>query len=168
LELVRDEAGQPVLRVASGEAAGARCRVEDVRRAVAAVGAAIAEGAVPGGGLALLRAMPAVERAAAAAPGGERRGVEIVGRALQAPLRRIAESAGIAGDEAVARLAEATGDIGLDARCGRYVDLMKAGIIDPTRVVRVALENAASVAGLLLLTEATVGDGMEVALSGAA
>jgi chaperonin GroEL (HSP60 family) len=168
VELARDERGQPVLRVGNGGDPGAPCRAQDVRRALAAVEWAALEGVVPGGGLALLRAAPAVERTAAMAPAAERPGVRVVARALEAPLRAIAEQTGLTGDEAIARLAASTGDVGLDGRCGRYVDLMKAGIVDPARVVRVALESAATVTGLLLLTEATVTDDLEVVLGGAA
>ncbi len=125
-------------------------RREVVEEALAATRAAVAEGCVPGGGLALLRCLPAVEREIAEVSGDERAGLESLAAALPVPLRQIASNAGCDPDAAVERLRAATGDIGIDGRCGRYVDLRGAGILDATRVVRVALENAVSTATLLL------------------
>ena len=111
---------------------------------------------VAGGGLALLRCVPAVEAAEAGCEGDEKTGAEILRRALEAPARQIAENSAVDGGVVVARMREGQGDFGFDAAQNAYVDLFEAGIIDPAKVVRVALENAVSVASLLLLTEATM------------
>jgi len=124
--------------------------------AIHATQAAMAEGIVPGGGLALLRAIDAVEAEALAREGDQRTGVQILRRALEAPARQIAENSGADPGVVVAQMRSGHGTLGFDAATGEYVDLVAAGIIDPTKVVRVALENAVSVAGVLLLTEATL------------
>jgi len=116
----------------------------------------MAEGIVPGGGLALLRAIDAVEREEAKCDGDERTGLRILKRALEAPARQIAENSAVDGGVVVGQMRAGQGNFGFDAARGQYVDLVEAGIIDPTKVVRVALENAVSVAILLLLTEATL------------
>jgi chaperonin GroEL len=116
----------------------------------------MAEGVVPGGGLSLLRAIDAVEAEAAKAEGDERTGVLVLRRALETPTRQIAENSGVDGGVVVDRMRSSTGNMGFDAGAGRYIDLMEAGIIDPTKVVRVALENAVSVASVLLLAEGTL------------
>lgn len=116
----------------------------------------MAEGIVPGGGFALLRAIDAVEQVAAECVGDERTGVLLLRRALEAPTRQIAENSGIDGGVVIDRTRRSKGFLGLDAATGKYVDLIKAGIIDPTKVVRIELENAVSVAGTLLLSEATL------------
>jgi chaperonin GroEL len=103
-----------------------------------------------------LRAIDAVEKAAAHVEGDERTGMLIVRRALEAPTRQIAENSGLDDGVAVERMRAGSDSLGLDAATGRYVDLVEAGIIDPTKVVRVGLENAVSVAGVLLLSEATL------------
>ena len=113
---------------------------------------------VHGGGLALLRVIDSVEREASACAGDERTGALILKRALEVPTRQIAENSGVDGGVVVDRMRSGTGAYGFDARGGCYVDLTEAGIIDPTKVVRVALENAVSVASVLLLTEATLTD----------
>ena len=133
-----------------------KSRKEAFDDAISATKAAMAEGIVPGAGLALLRAIEAVEAEADQAEGDERTGLLILRRALEAPARQIAENSGADGGVVVDRMRAGTGSIGFDAATGDYVDLMEAGIIDPTKVVRVALENAVSVAGVLLLTEATL------------
>jgi chaperonin GroEL len=124
--------------------------------AISATKAAVAEGIVPGGGLALLRCIDAVSQEEAACEGDERTGVQILKRALEAPTRQIAENSAVDGGVVVARMLEGKGAWGFDAGRKEYVDLMEAGIIDPTKVVRIALENAVSVASVLLLTEATM------------
>jgi chaperonin GroEL len=111
---------------------------------------------VPGGGLALLRCIDAVADEEAECEGDERTGVQILKRALEAPTRQIAENSAVDGGVVVARMVEASGNYGFDAGRKQYVDLVEAGIIDPTKVVRIALENAVSVASVLLLTEATM------------
>jgi chaperonin GroEL len=131
-------------------------RVED---ALHATRAAVAEGIVPGGGTALIRCVAAVEAAAEKLKGDERIGAEIVARALAKPLRTIAENCGkdgaVIADE-VATQGEKNPNIGYDANTDKYVDMFKAGIVDPLRVTRSALQNAASIAGLMLTTEVMV------------
>jgi len=130
-----------------------KARVED---ALHATRAAVEEGIVPGGGVALLRASAALEKIRV--PEEERWGVNIVKRALEEPLRRIAMNAGVEGAIALQRVKDGKGAFGFNAAKEEYEDLMKAGIIDPTKVVRTALQNAASIAGLMLTTEAMVAD----------
>ncbi|HEU5185232.1 MAG TPA: chaperonin GroEL [Gemmatimonadaceae bacterium] len=148
--------GVAVIRVGAPSETEMRKRKEAFEDAISATKAAIAEGIVPGGGLALLRATQSLDAAAAACEGDERTGMLILKRALEAPARQIAANAGVDGGVVVDRLRGATGNVGFDAATGRYVDLVEAGIVDPTKVVRVALENAVSVASVLLLTEATL------------
>jgi chaperonin GroEL len=131
-----------------------KARVED---ALNATRAAVEEGIVPGGGVALLRAAKAVD--SLKAEGDERVGAQIVRRALEEPIRNIVENAGLEGSVIVEKVkAETVATRGFDAETLQFVDMMQAGIIDPTKVERVALQNAASVAGLLLTTEALVTD----------
>ena len=124
--------------------------------AINATKAAVAEGIVPGGGLALLRCMETVAREETKCEGDERTGVQILKRALETPTRQIAENSAADGGVVVARMLEGKGNYGFDAGRKEFVDLVEAGIIDPTKVVRIALENAVSVASVLLLTEATM------------
>lgn len=128
-------------------------RVED---ALNATRAAVEEGIVPGGGVAYIRAMKALEKADA--KGEELIGINIVKRALEEPVRQIADNAGFEGSVVVQRVIEGKGAFGLNAETGEYEDLIKAGVIDPTKVTRFALQNASSVAGLLLTTEAMVAE----------
>jgi chaperonin GroEL len=128
-------------------------RVED---ALNATRAAVEEGIVPGGGVAFVRAMKALEKLAL--PGEEQLGVKLLMRALQEPVRQIADNAGFEGSIVVQKVMESKDAFGFNAEKGDYEDLMKAGIIDPTKVARFALQNAASVAGLLMTTEAMVAD----------
>jgi chaperonin GroEL len=130
--------------------------------------AAIAEGIVPGGGLALLRAKAAVEREAEPLSGDEKTGLLILSRALEVPTRQIARNSGLDGGVVVDRMIRGEGSVGLNAANGQYVDLLEAGIVDATKVVRTALENAVSVAGILLLTEATLTEVPEPAKPAAA
>jgi chaperonin GroEL len=116
----------------------------------------MAEGIVPGGGLTLLRAVAAVELEESKCDGDERTGLRILARALEAPTRQIAENSSYDAGVVVNQMKAAAGNIGFNAATGEFVDLVGAGIIDPTKVVRLALENAVSVAGTLLLTEATL------------
>jgi len=111
---------------------------------------------VPGGGLALLRCTRALDAVESATAGDERTGVQILRRALQAPTRQIAENSAADGGVVVDRMLHAGGDTGFDAARQEYVNLFDAGIIDPAKVMRIALENAVSVASVLLLTEATI------------
>lgn len=133
-----------------------KSRKEALEDAISSTKAAMAEGIVPGGGLTLLRAIDAVEREESKCDGDERTGLRILKRALEAPTRQIAENSAMDGGVVVSQMRTASGNYGLDAARCQYVDLVEAGIIDPTKVVRLALENAVSVAGVLLLTEATL------------
>ena len=128
-------------------------RVED---ALNATRAAVEEGIVPGGGVAFVRAVKALEKLEL--PGEEQLGIKLVRRALEEPVRQIANNAGFEGSIVVQRVMEGKGSVGFNAEKGEYEDLMKAGIIDPTKVARFALQNAASVAALLMTTEAMVAE----------
>jgi chaperonin GroEL len=128
-----------------------KARVED---ALNATRAAVEEGIVPGGGVALLRTVPALNNLKA--PGEEKSGVALLKRALQEPLRNIAANAGFEASIVVNKVLEGKDAFGFNAETGEYEDLMKAGVIDPTKVVRFAVQNAASVAGLMLTTEAMI------------
>lgn len=134
-----------------------KMRVED---ALNATKAAAQEGTVAGGGLALLRATHVLDKLSSDEP-DVLTGIKIVRRALEEPLRRIAENAGLDGAVIVGRVVELKGNKGFNAATGEYEDLVAAGIIDPTKVVRTALQNASSIAGLLLTTEAAVTDAPE-------
>jgi chaperonin GroEL len=148
--------GVAVIRVGAPTEAEMKSRKEALDDAIAATKAAVAEGIVPGGGLALLRCIEAVRREEVSCDGDVKTGLQILARALQAPARQIAENSGVDGGVVVERMISGKGDYGFDAARNEYVDLTEAGIIDPAKVVRVALENAVSVAGVLLLTEATM------------
>lgn len=148
--------GVAIIRVGAPSEAELKSRKEAFDDAISATKAAVAEGIVPGGGLALLKAIPAVETAAAKYSGDLHTGVMMLRRALETPARQIAENSSADPGVVVDRMRSGTGNYGFDASCGQYVNLIEAGIIDPTKVVRVALENAASVAGTLLLAEATM------------
>jgi len=148
--------GVAVVRVGAPSEAEMKSKKEALDDAISATKAAVAEGIVPGGGLALLRCTGAIEREEELAMGDERTGLEILRRALSAPARQIAENSAVDGGVVVAKMREGEGNLGFDAARNTYVDLVEAGIVDPTKVVRVALENAVSVASVLLLTEATI------------
>jgi chaperonin GroEL len=148
--------GVAVIRVGAPSEAEMKSKKEAVDDAISATKAAVAEGIVPGGGLALLRCLEAVAQEEAACEGDERTGVQVLRRALEVPARQIAENSSVDGGVVVARMMADKGNLGFDAARKQYVDLIDAGIIDPTKVVRVALENAVSVASVLLLTEATM------------
>jgi chaperonin GroEL len=148
--------GVAVIRVGAPSEAEMKSKKEALDDAINATKAAVAEGIVPGGGLALLRCIDAVGKQEAACDGDERTGVQILRRALESPTRQIAENSAVDGGVVVARMIEGKGAYGFDAGRKQFVDLMEAGIIDPTKVVRIALENAVSVASVLLLTEATM------------
>jgi chaperonin GroEL len=128
-----------------------KARVED---AMHATKAAVEEGIVAGGGVALLRAAKVLP--ALTLEGDEQLGAAIVTRAIEEPLRWIATNAGLEGPIVVQRVKEMSGDEGFNAQSGQYENLVAAGVIDPTKVVRSALQNAASIAGLLLTTEAVI------------
>ncbi|MBS0209835.1 MAG: chaperonin GroEL [Planctomycetes bacterium] len=130
-----------------------KARIED---ALHATRAAVEEGILPGGGVALLRCAEAVEKARASAKGDEKIGVNIVLHSLSAPLKQIANNCGIDGSVVADEVSQKSGNMGYDANKGEYVDMVKAGIIDPLKVVRSALSNAASISALMLTTEALV------------
>lgn len=132
-------------------------RVDD---ALSATRAAIAEGIVPGGGVAYIRCIPAL-RALKGANDDEQTGIEIVLRAIEEPLRQISANAGVEGAVVVQKVSEGTGDFGYNARTDTYENLHAAGVIDPAKVTRVALENAASIAGMFLTTECVIADKKE-------
>jgi chaperonin GroEL len=154
--LAKLSGGVAVIRVGAPSEAEMKSRREAFDDAISATRAAIAEGVVAGAGLALLRAIPAVEAEAARAEGDERAGLLILRRALEAPTRQIAENSGVDGGVVVEKMRAGSGAFGFDAARNAYVDLVEAGIVDPAKVVRLALENAVSVASVLLLTEATL------------
>ena len=138
-------------------------RIED---ALSATRAAIEEGVVAGGGTALVRAKAAVQTVVESLDGDERTGAGIVLRSLDAPARLIADNAGLEGAVIVQQLERETGNVGFNAATGEFEDLLKAGVIDPAKVTRAALQNAASIASLLLTTEALVADKPEEAPAG--
>jgi chaperonin GroEL len=148
--------GVAVIRVGAPSEAELKSRKEALEDAISATKAAVAEGIVPGGGLSLLRAIEAIEIEEANCEGDERTGLRILRKALEAPTRQIAENSGADGGSVVEKMREGKGSFGFDAAQERYVDLVEAGIVDPAKVVRLALENAVSVAGTLLRTEATM------------
>jgi chaperonin GroEL len=148
--------GVAVIRVGAPSEAEIKAKREALDDAISSTKAAVAEGIVPGGGLALLRCMQAVADEESQTSGDERTGVQILKRALEAPARQIAENSAVDGGVVVAKMLEGSGNFGFDASRNQYVDLVETGIIDPTKVVRVGLENAVSVASVLLLTEATM------------
>jgi len=148
--------GVAVVRVGAPSETELKSRKEAFDDAVSATKAAVAEGIVPGAGLVFLRAIPAVEQEMSRCSGDELTGVLIMRRALEVPTRQIAENSGADGGVVVDRMRNGVGTVGFDAATGTYVDLIDAGIVDATKVARLALENAVSVAGTLLLTEATL------------
>ena len=148
--------GVAVIRVGAPSEAEVKAKKEALDDAISSTRAAVEEGIVPGGGLALLRCVEPVEALAAKAEGDERTGLTVLARALSAPTRAIAENSAVDPGVVVARMQGGEGAFGFDAAKGNWIDLIEAGIVDPTKVVRSALENAVSVAGLLLLTEATM------------
>ena len=128
-----------------------KARVED---ALHATRAAVEEGIIPGGGVALLRSVPALDKVKV--DDEEIVGVDIMRRALEEPIRQICENAGVESSIVAQAVREGKNDYGYDARNGEYVNMLKAGIIDPTKVARVAVQNATSIAGMILTTEAAV------------
>jgi chaperonin GroEL len=150
--------GVAVIRVGAPAESEMKSRKEALEDSISATKAAMTEGIVPGAGLTLLKAIDALEHDENQFDGDERTGIRILKRALETPTRQIAENSAIDGGVAVGAMRAASGNLGLDASSGKYVDLIESGIIDPTKVVRLALENAVSVASILLLTEATLTD----------
>jgi chaperonin GroEL len=148
--------GVAVIRVGAPTEAELKSRKEAFEDAISATRAAVAEGIVPGAGLALLRCIPALDREEGGVQGDERTGLAVLRHALTIPTRQIAVNSGADGAVVVEAMRSSEGNRGFDASRGVYVDLVEAGIIDPTKVVRLGLENAVSVASTLLLTEATM------------
>jgi chaperonin GroEL len=148
--------GVAVIRVGAAtevEMKEKKARVED---AMHATRAAVEEGIVPGGGVALIRAIPALDKLTF--DDDRRLGVQILRRALEEPIRQIAHNAGVDGSIVVSKVKEGNGAYGFDAAKLEYTDLVKAGVMDPTKVVRTAVQNAASVAGLMLTTETLIAE----------
>jgi len=154
--LAKLSGGVAVIRVGAPSESEMKAKKEALDDAISSTKAAVVEGIVPGGGLALLRATVAVAALEAQCTGDERTGVQILCRALEVPTRQIAENSAADGGVVVDRMLNGTGNLGFDAARKEYVDLVEAGIVDPAKVVRIALENAVSVASILLLTEATM------------
>mgnify|MGYP000709279540 FL=1 len=149
--------GVAVLYVGAASEVEMKEKKDRVDDALHATRAAVEEGIVAGGGVALLRAKTVLSTLKAD-NADEATGIQIVSRAVEAPLRTIVENAGLEGSVVVAKVAEATGDFGYNAKTDEYTDMLKAGIIDPKKVTRVALENAASVSGMILTTECALID----------
>jgi chaperonin GroEL len=147
-----------VIRVGGATEIEVKERKDRVEDAMHATRAAVEEGILPGGGVALLYAAAALDKLQPAND-DQRVGIDIVRRSLQAPVRQIAENAGEDGAVVAGKLLDKVDrNRGFDAQSGTYVDMFKAGIIDPTKVVRTALQDAASVAGILVTTEAMVAE----------
>jgi chaperonin GroEL len=154
--LAKLSGGVAVIRVGAPAEAEMKSKKEALDDAISSTKAAVEEGIVAGGGLALLKCIEPVSQVEVQCDGDERTGVKILGHALEAPARQIAVNSAVDGGVVVNRMIESNSNVGFDAARKCYVDLFEAGIIDPTKVVRIALENAVSVASVLLLTEATM------------
>ncbi len=148
--------GVAVIKVGAQTEAAMKEKKDRVDDALHATRAAVEEGIVPGGGVALLRCQCAVEKCAAALSGDEKIGAEILGRAMEAPLRQLVTNAGLEAALIVEKVKGETGSTGYNVATGEFVDLVKAGVLDPAKVTRSALQNAASIAGLLLTTECMI------------
>ncbi|MBA3286441.1 MAG: chaperonin GroEL [Acidimicrobiia bacterium] len=156
--LAKLSGGVAVLKVGAATEVELKEKKHRIEDAVSTTKAAIEEGVVPGGGVSLLRAQMSVAKAADALSGDEATGARIVGKALEAPIKQIAENAGLEGGVVVQRVRDLSGAEGLNAATGDYEDLVKIGIIDAAKVTRSALQNAASIAALFLTTEAVIAD----------
>jgi chaperonin GroEL len=156
--LAKLSGGVAVLKVGAATEVELKEKKHRIEDAVSTTKAAIEEGVVPGGGVALLRAQAAVIAAAGTLTGDEATGARMVAKALEAPLKQIAENAGMEGGVVVEKVKNLTGNEGLNAATGVYEDLVKLGVIDAAKVTRSALQNAASIAALFLTTEAVVAD----------
>jgi chaperonin GroEL len=154
--LARLAGGVAVIHVGAPSEAELKNRKDAFDDAISSTKAAVEEGIVPGGGLALLRLSDALAQEEERSKGDIKTGIGVLRRALEAPARQIAANSGVDPGVVVDRLRSGSGAFGFDASTGQYVDLVESGIIDPAKVVRVALENAISVAGTLLLTEGTL------------
>jgi chaperonin GroEL len=150
--------GVAVLKVGAATEVELKEKKHRIEDAVSTTKAAIEEGVVPGGGVALLRSQAAVDQVVASLSGDEATGARLVSRSLEAPLKQIAENAGLEGGVVVAKVRSMSGAEGLNAATGEYEDLVKLGVIDAAKVTRSALQNAASIAALFLTTEAVIAD----------
>jgi chaperonin GroEL len=148
--------GVAIISVGAGTESDMKQKKARVEDALHATRAAVEEGILPGGGVALLRCTEAVEKVRGSAKGDEKIGVDIVLHSLSAPIRQIADNGGLDGSVVADEVSQKGTNVGFDANTRQYVDMLKAGIIDPVKVVRAALTNAASIAGLMLTTEALV------------
>ena len=158
--LAKLSGGVAVLYVGAASEVEMKEKKDRVDDALCATRAAIEEGTIPGGGVALIRALEAIEDLKGE-NADETTGINIIRRAIEEPLRQIVENAGLEGSVVVEKVRNEKGDFGYNARLDKYEDLRKSGIIDPTKVTRVALENAASIAGMLLTTECVICDKKE-------
>jgi chaperonin GroEL len=156
--LAKLSGGVAVLKVGAATEVELKEKKHRIEDAVSTTKAAIEEGVVPGGGVALLRAQDAAEKAMASLIGDEATGARMVVRSLSAPLKQIAENAGLEGGVVVEKVKALKGNDGLNAATGEYTDLVKLGVIDAAKVTRSALQNAASIAALFLTTEAVIAD----------
>ncbi|MCX6719553.1 MAG: chaperonin GroEL [Candidatus Staskawiczbacteria bacterium] len=148
--------GVGVIKVGAATEVEQKAKQHKLEDALHATKAAVEEGIVPGGGVALLRTLPALEKLQL--EGDEKTGLNILKRAIEEPVRQIAENAGVDGAVVVQKVKEGTGEFGFNAQTMVYEDLIKAGVVDPTKVTRTALENAVSAASMLLTTEAVVAE----------
>lgn len=156
--LAKLSGGVAVIKVGAATETELKERKHRIEDALAATRAAVEEGIVPGGGTALANTINAVDALIAGAEGDEKTGVKIVKRALEEPVRQIAENAGLEGSVVIEKVMASKPGVGFDALREKYIDMIQAGIVDPTKVTRSALQNAASVAALLLTTESVVAD----------
>jgi len=154
--LAKLSGGVAVIRCGAPSESEMKAKKDALDDAISSTKAAVAEGIVPGGGLSLLRCCPAVDALAAETVGDERTGAQILRRALEAPTRQIAENSAADGGVVVDKMLASAANVGFDAARKQFVDLYEAGIVDPAKVVRMGLENAVSIASVLLLTEATM------------
>ena len=156
--LAKLSGGVAVLKVGAATEVELKEKKHRIEDAVSTTKAAIEEGVVPGGGVAVLRAQEAAEKVMASLSGDEATGARMVARSLSAPLKQIAENAGLEGGVVVEKVKAMKGNEGLNAATGEYTDLVKLGVIDAAKVTRSALQNAASIAALFLTTEAVIAD----------
>jgi chaperonin GroEL len=156
--LAKLSGGVAVLKVGAATEVELKEKKHRIEDAVSTAKAAVEEGIVPGGGVSLVRSQPAVFTAADKLEGDESTGARLVAKAMEEPLKQIAVNAGLEGGVVVEKVKSLDGANGLNAATGEYEDLLKAGVADPTKVTRSALQNAASIAGLFLTTEAVVAD----------
>ena len=163
--LAKLSGGVAVLKVGAATEVELKEKKHRIEDAVSTTKAAIEEGVVPGGGVALLRAQDAVEKVMASLSGDEATGARMVARSLSAPLKQIAENAGLEGGVVVEKVKALKGSEGLNAATGEYTDLVKLGVIDAAKVTRSALQNAASIAALFLTTEVVIADKPEESAS---